>query len=510
MKALLVQPLAPKTYWGFQHSLHIVGKAASLPPLGLATLAALLPLEWKLRILDLNVEPLRDEDLRWADVLLLTGMLVHSASMMDVLARAKRLGVRTVVGGPAASAAPERFADADHVFSGEAEGRLRDLVRALETGTGPRVLSPPPARPDLTGRPPPRYDLLKRARYSSMSVQYSRGCPFSCEFCDVIELFGRAPRVKSTAQMLSELDALFGAGWRGPVFFVDDNFIGNRRGVAELLPELSRWQRQHGWPFELYTEASVDLAAQPKLVAAMVEAGFATVFLGIETPSAEALRESHKLQNLKVPSDEAVQRLTRAGLGVCAGFIVGFDSDGPGIFEAQRRFIDRLPIPTAMVGLLTAPPGTALWRRLDREGRLRRDFSGDQFDRPNFDPRLDERVLLKGYRELLAALYEPGAYYTRCEHLVREVGKGRNRAPTLDALLMLARIVFWLGIASLRRRYFWRLFFRSLRRPHTFARAMGLAVQGEHLIRYTREDVIPRVDRALLELNRERRAAIHG
>ncbi|HUJ29541.1 MAG TPA: radical SAM protein [Myxococcales bacterium] len=507
MKALLVQPLAPTTYWGFQHSLRIVGKAASLPPLGLVTLAALLPRDWDLRLVDLNVEPLSDRDLSWADALLLTGMLVHEASMQEVLGRAKRIGLRTVVGGPAATATPERFAAADYVFTGEAEGRLGPLIQALETGAGPHLIAPLPLRPELADWPAPRYDLLRRSRYSSMAMQSSRGCPFNCEFCDVIELFGGAPRVKSAPQLLRELDALAEVRWRGPVFFVDDNFIGNRRAARGLLPEIARWQREHGRPFEFYTEASVDLAGQPELVAAMVDAGFTTVFLGIETPSAESLRETHKLQNLKMPPDQAVDTLTRAGLEVNAGFIVGFDADGPEIFAEQQRFIEKLPVPTAMVGLLTALPGTALWRRLSAAGRLREGGSGDQFDRPNFDPQMDERALLLGYRGLLAALYQPEAYLRRCELLVSGLGKARSRPITLDALRMLARIVFWLGIASPRRRGFWRLFFRALRRPHTFSRTMGLMVQGEHLIRYTREDVLPRLDLALRELGGDSRAS---
>ncbi|MGZ6125131.1 MAG: B12-binding domain-containing radical SAM protein, partial [Myxococcales bacterium] len=506
--ALLVQPLAPKTYWGFQYAVGIVGKGAPHPPLGFATLAAVLPKEWELRIADLNVAPLRDADLRWADVVLITGMLVHKASMHEVIARARKLGVRTVVGGPGASTRPEEFADADHVFTGEAEGRLEALVAALERGKGPHILSPPgDAKPDMSLARVPRFDLLARSRYTSMSVQYSRGCPFQCEFCDIIELYGRNPRTKTPQQVLEELDALYALGWRGSVFVVDDNFIGNRKEAAKLLPEVARWQREHGRPFELYTEASVDLASLPALVESMVDAGFATVFLGIETPSAESLKLTRKLQNLKLPLQESVMRLTHAGLEVYAGFIVGFDTDGEHIFEVQREFISGLPIAAAMIGLLTALPNTALWRRLEKEGRLRTDATGDQFGRPNFDPALEERTLLEGYRELLATLYDPAAFYARCERLVAEIGPAHSRTLTLRNVAMFLRILVGLGLRSPRRRHFWRLLYKAARRPQAFAKAMSLAVVGEHLIRYTREDVLPRIDRALEDLAVERRRA---
>ena len=501
MNVLLVQPLAPKTYWGFQYAVGIVGKGAPHPPLGLATLAALLPGRWNLRILDLNVAPFEDEDLRWADAVLVTGMLVHSDSMHAVISRAHRAGVRTVVGGPAASSRPDEFADADHVFVGEGEGRLDALVAALEAGQGAHLLSPAgDAKPDMSTARVPRFDLLDRARYTSMSVQVSRGCPFQCEFCDIIELYGRNPRVKSPEQVLHELDALYRLGWRGSIFVVDDNFIGNRREAAKLLPEIARWQDAHHHPFELYTEASVDLAALPVLVESMVTAGFTTVFLGIETPSAESLRETRKLQNLKLPLQESVMRLTRAGLEVYAGFIVGFDSDGEHIFEAQRAFISGLPIAAAMIGLLTALPNTALWRRLEKEGRLRSSSTGDQFGRPNFDPVLDERKLLEGYRQLLADIYEPAAFYARIEALVRDLGRGKARSVSIDALLMLVRILIGVGVLSPRRFRFWRLFFKSITRPYAFSKAMSMAVQGEHLIRYTYEDVLPRIDQALAEI----------
>ncbi|MBI3181638.1 MAG: B12-binding domain-containing radical SAM protein [Myxococcales bacterium] len=503
MRALLVQPRAPLTYWGFQHSLPLIARGATLPPLGAVTLAALLPKSWEIRVADLNLGPLSDEELLWADAVLVTGMLVHEESMHEVLARARKLDKRTVVGGPAVNTNPEAFPDADHVFRGEAEGRLEGMIRALEQpGPAPRLLSPPnERRPEMSESPIPRYDLLPVRRYASMSIQYSRGCPFRCEFCDIIEVFGRSPRVKSPEQVLAELEAIHELGYRGSVFFVDDNFIGNRKEVAKLLPVVADWQKRHGRPFELYTEASIDLASHPELARAMVQAGFSSVFVGLETPSPRSLREAGKLQNLRMDPAEAVRKLTATGLEVYAGFIVGFDSDGADIFEQQRSFIASLPIGLAMIGILMALPGTALWRRLERERRLRRRASGDQFDRPNFLPAMDERELLRGYRELLARVYEPEAYYRRCEKLVEELGPPPKGVPMRPGGLgALMRAAVHIGLFGARRRHFWKLLGRALRRPAVFARAVGLAIQGEHLIRYTREQVLPRLDRAIAEL----------
>src|SRR6266545_1164046 len=374
MRALLVQAATPPTYWSYQHSLPFIAKKATLPPLGLATLAAHLPASWELRLRDLHLAPLDDEDLRWADAVLVSGMLVQAGSMHEVLARARALGKLTVVGGPAPTTSPEAFPEATHVFQGEAEGRLERLVLALEQPSRDveRVLSPTGGeRPDLAQARVPRFDLVDLDAYSTFAIQVSRGCPFTCEFCDIIEVFGRVPRVKSPAQVVAELEALRRLGARGPLFLVDDNFIGNRRAAAKVLEAVSAWQR---------------------------EAGRTAVFVGIESPNAASLREAGKRQNLRMDAAEAVRTLTRAGLEVFAGFIVGFDHDDPSIFEQQAEFIAALPIPRAMVGMLLALPGTALWRRLEREGRLGSRASGDQFDRPNFAPAMGEAALVAGYR----------------------------------------------------------------------------------------------------------------
>ncbi len=505
MNILLVQPKTPSTYWSYDHSLPFVGKKAALPPLGLVTLAALLPRSWDFRLHDLHLGPVSDDAIRWADVMLVSGMLAQQVSAREVLLRARRLGVRTVLGGPAATTSPGGFPEADHVFCGEAEGRLEGLIAALEApGTpAPRVLSPPELRrPDLSSSPLPRFDLLDLRRYASMSVQASRGCPFHCEFCDIIEVFGRVPRLKSPAQLLVELDALYQLGARGSLFFVDDNFIGNRREVAKLLPRLAAWQRERGRPFDLYTEASLDLASEPALLAGMVEAGFSAVFVGIESPSTDSLKETGKTQNLRLPPAEAVARLTEAGLEVFAGFIVGFDSDTESIFDEQAALLNRLPIPRAMVGLLSALPGTALWRRLESEGRLRSDCSGDQFERPNFVPRLPERKLLAGYRRLLATLYSDESYYARGRAYLEKVripAGGGSIRPGWPRPLLLS--LWRIGVVSRRRRHFWSLVAVGARRGRwAFAQALSIAILGEHMVRYTEEVVVPRIEESLRAL----------
>ena len=512
MRALLVYPEFPRTYWGFQHGLEAIGKHASLPPLGLVTLAALLPTSWELRLVDTNIDTLRDADILWSDAVLVGGMLVQEPSMHAILRRARELGRRTVVGGPAPSTSPERFGDADVIFGGELEGRVDDLCKLIEgKGTTPSPGEPSliplrkDARPDVRTSPTPRFDLLKLPAYVSMSIQYSRGCPFQCEFCDIIEIFGRRPRMKTPEQVIAELDSLRRLGWRGSVFFVDDNFIGNIREVRKLLPEVQKWQVANGRPFQFYTEASVNLAGDEKLVADMVACGFTSVFLGIETPSPEALKETKKMQNLKLDLTVAVERLTSAGLEVMAGFIVGFDSDDASAFEAQSLFLRDAPIPLAMVGILTALPDTALWRRLESEGRLRDHSDGDAFARTNFETRLDEEVLLHGYRGLLSELYSHDGYLRRCEAYLAHAPIPSSRPFRRGWAQVLVRSVWHFGIRSPRRSLFWSLVTRAVKKsPRLFPWAIEKAIQGEHFLRYTDEDVLPRIDQAIAAVRAER------
>lgn len=505
MKVVLVYPEFPITYWGFQYGLSLAGKRSAFPPLGLLQLAALLPQHWELRLVDLNVEKLRERDLLWADVVFTGGMRVQARSMHEVITRAHRTGRRVVVGGPAPTTAPEEFTDADVIFQGEAEGRIDELLEAMGADEH-RVIAEPEKFPDVTTIPPPRYDLVDFRRYASMSLQYSRGCPFTCEFCDIIEIFGRVPRVKTPDQILGEMNVLYEQGYRGSLFFVDDNFIGNRSAVKKLLPRIVEWQEARGYPFELFTEASVNLASDEALVAAMVRAGFTAVFLGIETPSPEALKVAKKNQNLAMNLVDAVNSLTGSGLEVMGGFIVGFDNEKADVFDAQRLFLEQAPIPLAMVGLLTALPGTALWRRLEKEGRLREVSSGDQFARPNFETTMDEEQLLRGYGRLLGKLYEPDTYYRRCADAIDRspVVPGRRRV-RLNEITTLLRTVVRVGIFGERRRQFWRFVTGVLRKkPALFPTSIAQVIRGEHMIRYTREDVLPRIEQAIAQVQAER------
>ncbi len=512
MRTLLVYPKFPITYWGFQYGLPIAGKRANLPPLGLMTVAAILPQSWEFKLIDLNIEELSDELLQWADVVLTGGMRAQITSTNEVLDRAIAAAKRTVVGGPAVSTDSDLFTQADVRILGEVEGRTEQMTEAI-IGSKSGITLEVDTFPAITDSPVPRFDLADIDAYGAMSVQYSRGCPFRCEFCDIIQLFGRKPRVKAADQILAELDSLDSLGHRGSVFFVDDNFIGNPRAVSELLPAVTAWQQEHRYPINLSTEASVNLAEKPKLLDGMVQAGFNAVFLGIETPSLEALAAAKKTQNLKLGPGEAVSIISSAGIEVMGGFIVGFDSDTPEIFEAQRELILNSPIPLAMVGLLMALPKTDLWSRLAREGRLRADGSGDdgdQFSRPNFDPAMDEAVLLEGYADLLGALYTTDAYYDRVEAFldVCQPLPGGGRNARLDEFGILLRIIGEIGIKSPQRKRFWQLMRRTiLHHPQKFAWSLSRAIIGEHMIRYTEEGVLPRIRESLEALKLEKKVA---
>ncbi len=501
MRVLLVNPDYPETYWSLRQLLPLVRRRWLVAPLGLLTVAALLPEEWEFRLVDLAVEPLGDDDLRWADVVMLTGMLVQRASLHAVLARCRRLGVRTVVGGPYASAMPQELSDADHLVLGEAEEILAQLAADLEADRAQRIYREP-GKPDLRHSPIPRFDLLKPGVYHYLALQFSRGCPFQCEFCDIITLYGRKPRSKTPEQVIAELEAIRATGFRGRVMFVDDNFIGARKELPGLLTALVDWQRSTHTPTEFFTEASIDLADDPKLVDQMTAAGFAVVFIGIESPSEASLRETRKFQNLRRDMVEQVRSLRARGLDVWAGFILGFDHDGPDIFDRMIRFVQDAGIPYAMVGMLTALPGTPLYERLAREGRLRPNAeTGDMFALTNIVTRLPAQELTEGYARVLETLYAPEVYFERCrEHLRHWVApKHGIRAANLDELPVVGRSLWTQGIRGSYRAAYWKfLAWVLLRHPTKFPLAFAQACAGHHFITYTRETVVPalRTERA--------------
>jgi radical SAM superfamily enzyme YgiQ (UPF0313 family) len=493
---LLVYPRFPPSYWGFQYALELTGKRSAMPPLGLLTVAALFPDHYRLRLVDLNVAELTDEDLDWADLVLTSTMVVQRRSLQEVIARCNRRGKPIGVGGPHPTSFFSEIPDADYYLLDEVEETFPRFLADWEAGRAQRVYRPP-AKPAITVTPVPRFDLLDLGAYASMALQFSRGCPFDCEFCDITKLFGRLPRTKSNPQMLAELDRLYEIGWRGPVFLVDDNFIGNKREALRLLPAISEWQRARQYPFSLFTEASVNLAKLEPLMDAMVEAGFTMVFLGIESPNPEALKQTKKTQNTDKEDDHyllhAVRTIQRKGLEVSGGFILGLDGDGPEVFDAQVEFIQEAGIPRAMVGLLTALRGTDLYTRLAAEGRLLGESSGNNVEIVlNFRPQLDPGVLIEGYRRVLAALYDPGlrSYFDRCWTLISSLGPGARRPRSrfeADQLRILLR--------SLRRQLFSRqgpayagfLARTLLRRPRHFSTAVTLAIMGLHFQKFTRQ-----------------------
>jgi radical SAM superfamily enzyme YgiQ (UPF0313 family) len=488
MNALLVYPEWPDTYWSFRHALPFQGKRSAYPPLGLLTIAALLPAHWAKRLVDTNVRALTDSDLAWADVALVSGMLVQKEHLLVILARCRARGLCTVVGGPIASGFGELHCYADHVVIGEAEDLIAPLAEDLERGTAKpqyRAREMPP----LERSPVPDLSLINPRHYSSMAIQYSRGCPFNCEFCDIIEIYGRKPRTKSVAQVITELEQLYRRKWRGSVFLVDDNFIGNKKNVKQLLPALAEWNDRHRRPFTFFTEASVNLADDPELLTMMKDAGFIRVFLGIETPVEACLKEAQKLQNTHRSLLDSVLRIQQHGIEVMAGFIVGFDNDPDDVFDRQVEFIQESAIPIAMVGLLQALPGTQLYRRLGQEGRLVSDANGNNIDcNLSFIPTMSAQRLLDGYRSILKRIYAPDAYYERVRRFLDRYHPTNHVRRPFSEYLAFCRSLVKQGILGDSRASYWKfLLAAATRHRHAFGAAVTLAIMGYHFYTVTEE-----------------------
>ena len=488
MKVLLVYPECPDTFWSFKHALKFVHKKATSPPLGLLTVAAMLPPDWEPRLVDLNVQGLRDEDLAWADIAFVSAMIIQRDAAGAAIERCKRSGLKVVAGGPLFTAECDRFPEVDTFVLNEAELTLPPFLADLAAGR-PQHIYATSEFPDIHQTPIPAWRLADLRHYDTVSIQFSRGCPFSCDFCNITTLLGRQPRTKSAAQIVAELDSLYATGWRGNVFFVDDNFIGNKKILkTEVLPALIEWHRNRDGISSFSTEVSINLADDAELLRLMAEAGFTTVFVGIETPSEAGLSECSKFQNRNRDLVESVKRLQHAGLQVQGGFIVGFDSDTPSIFQQQVDFIQMSGIVTAMVGLLQAPYGTRLYERLQHEGRLTSEMTGDNADgSTNIVPTMGLDALHQGYRWLLGQIYSPPFYYERVRTFLREY-----RAPEVSMRLesehvaAFFRSVYQLGIRGSERAHYWALLIWALfRRPELFPLAVTLAIYGFHFRQVT-------------------------
>jgi len=515
MNGLLIWPRFPISYWGVHYTVSLLRKGAIMPPLGPITVAALCPSDWNLRLIDLNIEELSDSDLQWADIVLMSGMAIQHSSMTEVLRRCKHAGVRSVVGGPHATSSPERLEDADHLVLDEGEITLPAFFKDLQAQCPQRMYRAGNRKPDVTKTPIPRFDLLKMESYVSMCIQYSRGCPFACEFCDITTLYGRNPRTKTPQQLVAEIQALYDLGFRGEIFLVDDNFIGNKKNVKLMLPELIAWQKAHNYPYWLYTEASINLADDEELLDLMGKANFHSVFIGLESPSLESLRETHKFQNLQGNMLDKVHNIQKHGIEVMAGFIVGFDSDTEDIFDRQIEFITQAKIPRAMIGPLNAMPNTELWERLKREGRLQADFEGDTCGFCNFQTSLAPVTLARGYRRVLATLYSPENFFGRMYALVDSLDCTRNQ--TLKRInwrtfwrwtRICTPAFMWLLFLDANRAQYLRFMLWVLRRhPQKFLFALTRTLAGYHFIKYTADIMVPRLTFLEAELEQKIRPA---
>jgi radical SAM superfamily enzyme YgiQ (UPF0313 family) len=484
MNILLVYPIYPDSFWSFKHALKFVSKRASFPPLGLLTIASMLPDNWNKKLIDMNTVNLKDKDILWADFVFISAMSIQGHSANEVIERCIKFNKKIVAGGPLFTASFENYNNIDHLILNEAEITLPQFLDDLSKGK-PKHIYTTDEWADLTTTPLPSWNLIPMNKYSSMNLQYSRGCPYDCDFCDITVLYGRKPRTKTREQVISELDQLYFSGWQGPVFFVDDNFIGNKAKLKkEILPAITEWMEKHKHPFWLNTEASINLADDQEMMQLMVKAGFEAVFIGIESPNEESLIECNKTQNRNRDLISSIRKIQQAGLEVQGGFIIGFDKDPPSIFEELPSFIQESGIVTAMVGLLNAPKGTKLHKRLQNEGRILNDFSGSNTDCSiNFTPRMNMEVLMDGYKKILNHIYAPKYYYARVLKFLKDFEPKNQKVFHISFihLLALLKSMFILGAIGKERFYYWRLFFWSLfRKPKLFSLSILFTIFGFH------------------------------
>ncbi|MFL0741767.1 MAG: B12-binding domain-containing radical SAM protein [Prochlorococcus sp.] len=495
MRTLFIYPKFPKTFWSYEKILELVNRKVLLPPLGLVTVAALLPQEWEMKLVDRNVREINEVEWQWAELVVISGMIVQKDDMQQQIADAKRRGLTVAVGGPFASSTPEapELDLADFKVLDEGEITLPMFLEAIQSGKTSGRFSAEGDKPDVTETPIPRFDLLNLDAYDSMSVQFSRGCPFNCEFCDIIVLYGRIPRTKTPEQLIAELQTLYDLGWRRSIFLVDDNFIGNKRNAKLLLKAIRQWQEEKGYPFSFATEASVNLADDDEMMRMMHEARFESVFLGIETPDESSLESAGKVQNTRNPLDAAVDLITANGIRVMAGFIIGFDGEKDGAGGRIVDFVTRTGIPAAMMGMLQALPNTALWHRLEKEDRLIQDKDAakgvNQTNLLNFKPTRPIRDIANEYVDAFCALYEPNAYMDRVYSYYLKMGAPRWKAaatlPTWIDIRALTIVIWRQGIKRNTRSRFWRYMLGMARQnPAMLEQFLVVLAHNEHFLEY--------------------------
>ncbi|XGV97872.1 MAG: B12-binding domain-containing radical SAM protein [Leptolyngbya sp. BL-A-14] len=495
MKALLLYPQFPQSFWSYDRFMEIAGLKAVIPPLGIITVAALLPPEWDIRFYDRNVAVESDADWEWCDLVILSAMLVQKLDFQALIQKALRLGKKVAVGGPYPTSVPQDALDfgAQFLILDEGEMTIPQFLDAIDRGETQGIFRSPD-KPDVTQSPMPRFDLLQQDAYLMMAIQFSRGCPFNCEFCDIISLYGRKPRTKEPSQAVGELQTLYDLGWRGSLFIVDDNFIGNQRNVKRFLRELIPWMQQHNYPFTFITEASVNLAEDDELLQLMGEAGFYAVFLGIETPDQDSLQVTQKLQNTRNPLVEACRKINEAGLLIYAGFILGFDGERAGAGDRIQAFIEQTSIPQPMLGILQALPNTALWERLKKEQRLFENNShptGDQNTLMNFHPTRPIAEIAREYVQGFWTLYEPQNYLRRCLQQCLKLGPSKTQKQTMQlslskGLRLFTQLIWHQGIrrSEIRGQFWHQLWIVLSQRPQVLTMYLGLCAAGEHFWEY--------------------------
>jgi radical SAM superfamily enzyme YgiQ (UPF0313 family) len=495
MNVLLIYPRFPKSFWSFEKTIELLDRKAMLPPLGLVTVAAILPQEWNYKLVDINVREITEAEWDWAELVVCSAMIVQKDDLLAKINEAKLRGKKVAIGGPYPTALPQEVAAADYLILDEGELTIPLFVEAIQKGEPSGTFRAPNGeRPDVTITPVPRFDLLEFDAYAEMSVQFSRGCPFQCEFCDIIVLYGRKPRTKNPEQLLKELDCLYNLGWRRSIFMVDDNFIGNKRNVKLFLKELLPWMVEHKYPFSFATEASVDLANDQELLDLMVQCNFGAVFLGIETPDEESLALTQKHQNTRSSLSEAVNRITKSGIRVMAGFIIGFDGEKKGAGQRIVKFVEQTDIPTALFSMLQALPDTALWHRLEKEGRLRgKSANINQTTLMNYVPTRPLEEIAYEYMDAFDELYEPSKFLDRAyRHFLilgqatyPDKGKGRTKEFNWVVIRAFLTICWRQGAVRSTRWQFWRNLWSMLQvNPGGVSSYLAVCAQIEHFLEY--------------------------